>query len=318
MVTVDPYKAVLSEDLIELLDEKLAALNDLRPIPPSLMAQLKERFQVEMTYNSNAIEGNTLTLNETYWVIQEGITVKGKPLRDHLEAKNHQQALSYLYDLIEEGKYRDITEKTIKQLHYYTVQDSDPSIAGQYREVDVKITGTDHLPPSATTLKEDMKGFIKWGIRHEDDYHLVEFAARFHHRLAAIHPFVDGNGRTARLAMNLVLMKAGFPLAVILNNDRKKYYRVMRQADKGNCKDLVIFMAQAVIRSLNMYLDTVTPSKKKERLISLAEAAESCDYSQEYLSKLAKLGKLDAHKQSRNWVTTKKAVAEYVEKHGGK
>jgi Fic family protein len=312
----DSSLPVLTVDLMQMLDEKLSLLNDLRPIPPSLLQQLKERFQVEMTYNSNAIEGNTLTLNETYWVIQEGITVKGKPLRDHLEAKNHQKALAYLYDLVEAEGGRGITEKAIRQMHFYTMEDSDASIAGQYREVDVKITGTDHVPPSAESLLSEMKQLMSWMKRAQDEYHMVEFAARFHHRLAKIHPFVDGNGRTARLVMNLFLMKAGLPLAVILNNDRKKYYRVMRQADRGKMKDLVTFMGQAVLRSLNMYLDMVTPSKQKDRLISLAEATKYCDYSQEYLSKLAKLGKLDAHKQSRNWVTTKKAIDEYVEKHG--
>jgi len=118
--------------------------------------------------------------------------------------------------------------------------------------------------------------------------------------------------------MNVILMRAGYPLVIILKNDRQKYYRALRQADNGRYKSLIQFIAQSALRSLNIYLDTLLPSQEKDAFISLAEATQYCDYSQEYLGKLAKEGRLDAHKKSRNWVTTKAAIEEYVAKHGRK
>jgi Fic family protein len=142
--------------------------------------------------------------------------------------------------------------------------------------------------------------------------YIVEFAAMFHHKFVHIHPFKDGNGGTGRLLMNIFLMQYGFPIAIIQKNDRQKYYRVLEMADNGNYKPLALFVTQAVLRSLNIYLDVLTPSKEKENLISLARATKFCSYSQAYLGKLAKDGKLEAIKIKRNWMTTKEAVERYA------
>lgn len=299
----------------EILQERLDQLNKLRPISSSLLLKLKERFEVEMTYNSNAIEGNTLTLKETYWVIQQGITVKGKSLKDHLEAKNHHEALSYLYEMVEHGCSQTISEHMIKSLHALVLQNIDQKIAGRYRNVDVFITGTDHTPPSGIEVPHKMRGLIEWARKNHRKLDVVEFAAIFHHKFVHIHPFQDGNGRVGRLLMNIFLMQAGFPLTIIQKNDRQKYYRVLAAADGGNYKPLVLFVAQAVLRSLKIYLDVLTPSKEKENLVSLAKATKYCTYSQAYLGKLAKEGKLEAIKVKRNWMTTKEAVESYVKQH---
>lgn len=306
----------LRPSLQTLLDEKLQQLQSLRPISPVHLEKLKEKFQVEMTYNSNGIEGNTLTLNETYWVFQEGMTVSGKSLKEHLEVKDHKKALEKLYRLVESPTDIDFTEKLIKDLHHTVIELSEDYEDYEYRSTDVFIGGSDHQPPVPSEVQKQMKALIRW-VREEarqSDIHPMEFAALFHHRFVHIHPFLDGNGRTARLLMNLFLMREGYPLVIILKNDRQKYYRVLRQADSGRYKGLVQFFGQATLRSLNLYLDALSTVRSKREFITLAEATKYCEYSQEYLSKLAKEGRLDSHKQDRNWVTTKKAIEEYVAK----
>lgn len=308
----------IKPSLQELVDEKKDSLDRLRPISPVLLQKLKQEFQIEMTYNSNGIEGNTLTLNETYWVFQEGITVKGKSLKEHLEVKDHKRALEKLYQLVESPTEIDVSEKLIRDLHQAVIELSEEVDDHDYRPTDVFISGSKHTPPSPSEVPKAMKKLVRWAQTERHKYHPLEFAALFHHQFVYIHPFLDGNGRTARLLMNLFLMKAGYPLVIILKNDRQKYYRCLRHADNGRYKLLIQFIAQAALRSLNMYLNTLTPPKQKDDFISLAEATQYCDYSQEYLSKLAKEGRLDAHKKSRNWVTTKTAIEEYVAKHGRK
>jgi len=303
---------IIRKNLQQLLENKLKQLNKLRPISNTLILKLKERFEVEMTYNSNAIEGNTLTLKETFWVIQEGITVKGKSLKDHLEARNHKDALDFLYELINKNQKNTISEHLIKELHALIIQDINKKIAGQYRIVDVFITGTDHTPPSAIDVPYKMKELIKWAQKNYKSMNIIEFAAIFHHKFVHIHPFEDGNGRTGRLLMNIFIMAYGFPLSVIQNNDRQKYYRALALADSGNYKLLVNFIAQAVLRSLNIYLDTLIPTKDKEKYLPLSEISKVFPYSQEYLSKLAKEGKIEAYKLKRNWLTSKESIERYI------
>ncbi len=302
----------LNKKTQDILRQRLSQLNKVRPISKTLLHKLKERFDVEMTYNSNAIEGNTLTLKETYWVIQEGITVKGKSLKDHLEARNHKEALKFLYEVIEHGNNFTFSEHLVKELHSLIIQNIDKSIAGKYRDVDVFIAGTDHVPPNALDVPAQMSELINWAQINYNKMFNVEFAAIFHHKFVHIHPFQDGNGRTGRLLMNVFLMQYGFPLAIIQKNDRQKYYRVLQMADRGNYKPLVLFIAQAVLRSLKIYLDVLSPSSDKENLITLAKATQYCSYSQAYLGKLAKEGKIEAVKIKRNWMTTKEAIERYI------
>lgn len=306
---------LLRDALRGLIDEKLSRLKKLRPISPVMLQKLKERFQVEMTYNSNAIEGNTLTLNETYWVFQEGITIKGKSLKEHLEVKDHKRALEKLYQLVESPTEIEFSEQLIKDLHHAVIELSEEVDDDDYRKTDVFISGSSHKPLSPAEISKMMKQLLKWTRNYQHAHHPLEFAALFHHQFVHIHPFLDGNGRTARLLMNLFLMREGYPLVIILKNDRQKYYRALRLADHGRYRALIQFIAQAALRSLNLYFDSILPPQEKGRFISLSDATKFCPYSQEYLSKLAKEGRLDAHKMKRNWVTTKGAVEEYVKGH---
>lgn len=304
----------LSKNTKRILDQKLKELNDCRPIPKTVVAKIREHFQIEMTYNSNAIEGNSLTLKETAWVIQEGITIKGKPLKDHLEAKNQKEALEFLYELIDSKKKNTISERLIREVHHLVVKEADADIAGKYREGNVIITGADHTPPEGFNVPSEMQSLIKWIGANKNKLHPVELAAMVHHKLAYIHPFWDGNGRISRIIMNVFIMQVGFPMAIILKNDRKRYYRVLSEADKGEYSPFCEFIAQSVIRSLNMYLKFLKPKQKNtEKYISLEELAKVGPYSAAYLRKLATQGKLEAFKEGRNWLSSKKALKEYID-----
>jgi len=306
-------KPYLGEKIKDRIENKLKALNELRPLPPSAVKKLQEQFKIEMTYNSNGIEGNSLTLKETFLVINEGITIKGKPLKDHLEAKNHYEALEFLSGLVEKNRKQTLSERLIRGLHQLVVQETEKEWAGKYRNSDVIIGGAEHKPPAASDVPYEMEKLIKWWKQNQRKLPIVELAALIHHRLVYIHPFFDGNGRVARLVMNLLLLQAGYPLVIVLKNDRKKYYRVLTQADKGNFVPFVRFIAQTIERSLDVYLKTLTPSSKtKEKFITLREASKICPYSAKYLNLLARQGKLEAHKEKRNWLTTKEAIERYI------
>jgi len=303
----------LSENLKNSIERKLRDLNNLRPLPPSAVRKLKEQFEIEMTYNSNGIEGNSLTLKETFLVINEGITVKGKPLKDHLEAKNHYEALEFLSDLVERGKRHTASEVLIRNLHKLIMLETDKNWAGKYRNSDVFIAGSSHKPPSAIEVPILVRNLVYWLNQNRKKLHPVELAAIFHHKLVYIHPFFDGNGRTARLVMNLLLMQVGYPLVVILKNDRKKYYQVLNRADKKDYTPFVRFIAQAVERSLDIYLKTLTPASQiKEKYLSLSKISKQVPYSAKYLNLLIRQGKLEGHKEGRIWLTTKEAVGRYI------
>ncbi|MFH1745259.1 MAG: Fic family protein [bacterium] len=303
----------LSPIIKDRLEEKLSKLNKLRPLPKSAVQKLKEKFQIEMTYNSNAIEGNSLTLKETFLVINEGLTVKGKSLKDHMEAKDHHAALEYLYDLIDKNKKHTISEILIRNLHQIIIQETDKEWSGRYRNANVIIGGSKHTPPDALQVPQKMRDLINWLNSQKNKTNIIELAALLHHKLVYIHPFFDGNGRTARLAMNLLLMQAGYPLVIILKNNRKKYYDVLDKADSGEYEGLIKFIAQSIERSLDIYLKTLTPStKKQEKFLPLAEISKTIHFSAKYLNLLARQGKLEAYKEDRNWLTSKEAVERYL------
>ena len=219
----------------ERINEKLKRLNKSRPLPSSAVKKLQEQFRIEMTYNSNGIEGNSLTLKETFLIINEGITVKGKPLRDHLEAKNHYEALEYLSSLVEKNRKQTVSEQLIRNLHQVVMQETEKEWAGKYRNSNVIIGGAEHEPINAVDVPYEMAKFIEWWRKYQKKIDVIELAAIIHHKLTYIHPFFDGNGRTARLIMNLILMQSGYPLVIILKNDRKKYYQIGR----ASCRERV-------------------------------------------------------------------------------
>lgn len=302
--------APLNSKVKARLDKKLAVIQRFRPLPTAVVTKLKEQFAIEMTFNSNAIEGNRLSLKETYLVISQGITVKGKSLKEHLEAKDHYEAIQYLYELIEHKRRQTISEHLIRSLQQIIVAETDPKSAGAYRAGSVMITGSSHVPPEAHNVPQLMRQLVSWLSRQSTSMHPIERAAAAHHRLVHIHPFVDGNGRTARLLMNLLLMQNGYPLAVILKNDRKKYYEALEAADQGDTAKITMLIAQAVERSMNLYLKAL--GSGEEKYFPLSEIAKKTPYSAKYLNLLVRAGKLEAHKMGRVWVTSPEALDRYL------
>src|SRR4051812_37436481 len=203
------------------IDRLKAILDRHRPLDPAIVRNLREDLIVRWTYHSNAIEGNTLTLRETK-VALEGITIGGKTLREHLEAVNHREAILLLEDFV--GKATALSEWTIRSLHQLILKGIDDENAGRYRSINVRIAGAEHVPPDAVLVPELMERFMAWRRGEGPALHPVERAARVHSELVKIHPFVDGNGRTARLLMNLELMQAGVPPAGLPGGRRVGYF----------------------------------------------------------------------------------------------
>ena len=240
---------------------------------------------------------------------------KPRALKDHLEVKGHTEALEYLFNLADMKIPAPISEKVIRELNGIVMHDIDHEWAGRYRNSNVIIGGTSHTPPEALEVPRLMHELVKWTKKRGLKLHPIERAAIFHHRLVFIHPFLDGNGRTTRLAMNIILLRAGFPLVVILKNDRRRYYRLLAEADKGDPTPFVKFIAQSVQRSLDIYLNVLTPSRKaKEKFITLKELADGSRFSAKYLNLLARNGKLEAHKEGRLWYSSQEALKRYLDR----
>ena len=247
--------------MLALLTEKQRALQKLLPLPKIQEQSLEEWFRVELTYSSNAIEGNTLTRIESAEIIEKGVnvTISGKSLKEQLEALNHAKAVDFVKDLVKEYKknnktYQNITEEDIKQIHRLVLTGIDDEAAGKYRSSDVYLKGRDIALPSPARVLYLMADLIGW-LSYEKDIHPVRLAADAHFKFVSIHPFVDGNGRTGRLLMNLILQLCDYPMTIIRKEDRQEYLDVLYTGQKsGEMQPYYTFMEQAVDRSLDVYL----------------------------------------------------------------
>lgn len=212
----DPRRNI---DYLKEIEVKKAELDSRRPLTQGELERLNEEFLVEYTYNSNAIEGNTLTLRETDMVLR-GITIDKKPLKDHLEAIGHKDAFNYMVKLVQEKA--NLTEDTIKQLHSLVLADK-PEDRGIYRRVAVRIMGAKHATANPLSIQTKIKELID-EFNADKETNIIRKLALFHIKFEAIHPFIDGNGRTGRLLVNFELMKNGYPPIDIKYSDRKAYY----------------------------------------------------------------------------------------------
>ncbi len=302
--------AMISDGLGRRILEKRLKLDSLRPFPKAALEKLKERFELEWTYHSNAIEGNTLSMRETFLVLNEGVTIGGKSLREHLEVTNHKAAINFVESLVSK---KQISERDVLEIHALVIDKINIHNAGFYRRERVMISGSPYVPPSPSKVPELMEKLAEFfGEEPKDFLPAVEFAARAHFELVHVHPFADGNGRTARLLMNLFLMRRGFPPAVILKSERPRYYSALDAGHRGNLNPFVDLVARSVERSLDLYLEVLELPSEKTDFISLSDAAKLSPYGEEYLGLLARKGRLHAIKRGRNWVTTRRDLDAYL------
>ena len=296
--------------LLDRLISKQEIVDSHRPFSYSVLQRLREDWMLEWTYNSNAIEGNTLSLGETKMVLLHGLAIGGKSMREHFEAINHGSAIELLEDLVA----RDVqfTVSDLLDLHSLIMRNIDLDYAGRFRSGRVRVLGANFVPPPPYKISSLIDELFDQLHQNFNKMEALVLAAWFHHRLVHIHPFFDGNGRTARLAMNLILMKRGYPPAIILKNDRQKYFNALNLANKGNYEKLLLLVFQATERSLNMYLNSLPGHYDDYLPLSAIAEEDEVPYSSEYISLLARRGLIDAHKEGRNWLTTKKAVLDYM------
>lgn len=244
--------------LLTQIDSKQAELARRRPLSMAEAARLREYLDLEWTYNSNAIEGSSLTRQETLVVLKHGLTVGGKRLAEHLEVINHQTAIEFVESLATRPEPPALED--ILDLHAIVLRSVDDEHAGAYRTGQVYIAGSEHVPPPGAAVPGRMDEYVVWLERSRLDVesgrrlHPVERAARAHFWLVDIHPFVDGNGRVARLLMNLLLMQSGYPIAVIRIEDRATYYNALEAGHQGRLEAFLVLVAQAVDRTADIIL----------------------------------------------------------------
>ena len=258
-------------DLLQRIDQRKAGVDALRPFTPEQEGRIMQKFRLDWNYHSNAIEGNSLTYGETIAFLMEGLTAKGKPFKDHLDIKGHNEGIDYLMQLI---KNRDqLSEKIIRELHAMILVEpySNPAQTPDGQKIEKVVTlgkyktqpnhvktptGEIHYYATPEETPAKMTDLVDWlrGHQQKNDLHPLILAATFHYRFVAIHPFDDGNGRMSRLLMNLLLMQYGYPPVVIKQQDRQAYYYVLRQADAGELNTFIEYIGENLLHSLDIQL----------------------------------------------------------------
>lgn len=262
MITID--KTMFSPDLVqrlENLDNEIRAFRGEGELDQLSNEKLKEYFKTQHIFHSAGIEGNRLTLQETMLVLKEGITISEKSIKETVEVKNLGVAFDFFYELAQQDT--PITENYLKQIHKLLVGDDPYLNAGNYRNIGVVITGSEHTPPEPFEVPFKMQELIQWISDNYETENPIILGAVAHHELAKIHPFNDGNGRTARLLLNLILMKKGYPICSIKRTERPRYYDSMSLADNGNYHQIIELVAESCTELFSVYLRIREESKRK-------------------------------------------------------
>lgn len=229
---------LLSPDLLQQIKNLSEEVEEFREVPLDKIAleKLREHFRTHHIFHSSGIEGNRLTLQETSMVLKEGIDISGKPLKDSLEVKNLGIAFDFLYEIVKDDV--EITERYLKEIHSLIIGNDDSLSPGNYRDIGVIISGSEHKPPEPFEVPIKMKELFDWISENQDEDPLV-VGAIAHHEMVKIHPFKDGNGRTARLFLNLILLKKGYPICNIRRDERPDYYNALSLADEGEYEPII-------------------------------------------------------------------------------
>ncbi len=299
----------LDPRLARRLAEKKAQLDRYRPLAPAVVRRLHDDLRVLLTYHSNAIEGNTLSLRETQLVIEYGLTVGGHRLREYLEATNHAAAFAELVQLADAAT--PLTTDTILHLHQFVMQQILPR-AGYWRTGPVTVRGVALVPPAAHQVPQLMEHWVAWVNGPGRDYEPVLRAAIAHHGFEAVHPFEDGNGRVGRLLLNLLLMREGYAPALVLRDWRVGYLHALAAADRGQYTPLANLVGRAVEQGLDRYLAACAAAPDMEYL-PLAELARHTGYAAPHLGWLIRQGRLAGEKRGGRWYSTVEAVQQYAD-----
>lgn len=303
-----PDHSRMDPRLAERISRKKAQLDRYRPLPSDTVRRLNEDLRVFLTYHSNAIEGNSLSLQETQMVIDYGITIHGHPLREYLEATNHAEAYRYVIAVVEQRER--ISREMILTLHSL-VMDKILEAKGQFRTVPVYIRGSNMTPPPAKEVPLLMYEWVAWIYGDGLVYEPITRAAIAHHGFEGVHPHIDGNGRVGRLLLNIMLMQEGYPPALLLNDWRVRYIHALNIANTGNYTALINLIGQSVEAGLDLYLEACSKTTDVPEYQSLAQLAGTCGYKLEYLSWLARQGRIDAVKRGGRWYSTHAAIEQY-------
>lgn len=236
------------------IDKLKSKIDSFRPLSSDIIKQIQEYYKIGLTYASNALEGNTLDLAETKVIIEDGLTISGKPIKDHLETIGHAGAFNKLLEFAEAGL---ITEENIKCLHRLFYIKLDSENAGVYRKKPVIVTGADFNFPLPAELDNKMQDFVSNLPAMKKELHPVEFAAMVHALFVNIHPFIDGNGRVARLLMNLALLQAGYNITIIPPVVRADYIRALQETNRNNFEPFINFISEMVYEAQKEYLKII-------------------------------------------------------------
>ena len=297
----------LDPRLAQRLIEKKARLDRHCPLNDDVVKRLHGELRVLLTYHSNAIKGSPLSLRETRMIIERRIAMGWHQLRDYLEATNHAAAYDLLTTLV--ASQQDLTTHTILTLHRLTM-DRLLEEPGQFRTTDTSVPGTQLTPPPASQVLSLMEEWVAWVVNAGQSYHTVLRVAIAHHDFETIHPFVDGNGRVGRLLLNLLLMRDGYPPALLLRDWRVGYLRALSAANTGNYTPLVNLIGRAVEQGLDWYLEACA-AMLVATYHRLSDLAAMTEYSVAHLGWLARQGRLDAVKRGGRWYSTLAAVERY-------
>jgi Fic family protein len=287
------YDSSLSEKLNEIA-RRVEALRSLGKLTPEVLGRLRRFFKVKNIYNSNAIEGNSLDVGETRLVVEQGLTLTGRPLKDQAEAKNLSEAIDYLETLASDPS-RPIREADIRQLHHLVLKDIRDADAGKYRSVPVEIGGSEYKPPSPAEVALQMQELGNWlseaSVENDDcrGEKAILIAAAAHTWFVTIHPFVDGNGRVGRLLLNLILMRCGYPIAIITKADRSRYYDALEISQSSDLTAFISLIVECIEESLEEY--EAAASEHREHL----------EWAQSIVGKFQKVEQVRASNQYEVW-----------------